>query len=113
MTEESHHSLLNCLQRLPNEDNTDVQNACRQHHWQTWQISLYHGCAMLLAKAIKLQVRCLACFTALLSKVADRRNREGEGGGCVCVCVGEEGEGVGGGGRGGVENDDLRLQPID
>lgn len=37
---------------------------------------------MLLAKAIKLQVRCLACFTALLSKVADRRNREGEG---VCV----------------------------
>ena len=73
---------------------------------------------MLLVKAIKLQVRCLACFTALLSKVADRRNREGEGGVCVCVCVGEEGEGVGEGGRGrrregGVENDDLRLQPID
>lgn len=47
MTEESHHSLLTCLQHLPDEDGTGVQNASGQRRRQAWQISFYHGCAML------------------------------------------------------------------
>ncbi len=104
MTEKPHHSLLNCLQRLPDEDNAGVQNACGQHRRQTWQISFYHGCDVIFAKITTLQVQCSACFAALPSTVADRTKwRRQEGG-----LEGERNRRVGG-----VENDDSCLQPID
>ena len=99
MTQEFHNSLPNCLQRLPDEDNTGVQNACGQHCRQTWHVRFYHGCAILYATLVQLQVQCSACSTAVLSAVTDREKRRRK-------------EGYGGGG-GEVENDDLRLQPID